>query len=300
MTSESIRANGERWRNPHISPSKLSVWLKCTAAFDFHYIRRLPRKNKVFFPQGTAVHLGVELLNQDLHAGRKTDFDYYVLKMEEVWNKEIERGGKLHDSKNNVIPVEKYEYHFNEVVRWFKIYFDAAVAGQVPGFDPTTVKETELDVMRRVIHREHGDLGVYIRGKIDWVIDLDGDVARLADLKTASTHWMGQWSATKASSQLQATAYGYAIGKPLDFSYMVIPKASAKDAPSTKLEHYRTKRNDKHYAALEDIVWNFIQQTDVLNDYENFTPFPNPDPTKYAHCGKLCDYKDACKKEYFQ
>ena len=91
MTSESIRANGERWRNPHISPSKLSVWLKCTAAFDFHYIRRLPRKNKVFFPQGTAVHLGVELLNQDLHAGRKTDFDYYVLKMEEVWNEEIER-----------------------------------------------------------------------------------------------------------------------------------------------------------------------------------------------------------------
>ena len=67
-----------------------------------------------------------------------------------------------------------------------------------------------------------------------------------------------------------------------------------------RLEHYRTKRGEKHYAALEDIVWNFIQQTDVLNDYENFTPFPNPDPTKYAHCGKLCDYKDACKKEYFQ
>ena len=43
-------------------------------------------------------------------------------------------------------------------------------------------------------------------------------------------------------------------------------------------EHDRTKRGEKHYAALEDIVWNFIQQTDVLNDYENFTPFPNPDP----------------------
>ena len=35
--------------------------------------------------------------------------------------------------------------------------------------------------------------------------------------------------------------------------------------------------------------------SNVLNDYENFTPFPNPDPTKYAHCGKLCDYKDACR-----
>ena len=49
-----------------------------------------------------------------------------------------------------------------------------------------------------LVHPVHGDLGVFIRGKIDWVIDLEGDVARLADLKTASTHWMGQWSDTKA------------------------------------------------------------------------------------------------------
>lgn len=298
-TSESFRANGERWQNTHISPSKLNVWLRCPASFYFHYIRRLPRQNKVFFPQGTAVHLGVELLNNDLNAGKTPDYDFYVMKMEEVWDDEINRGGKLHDSKGNPIPVEKHAYHFSEVERWFKIYYDAAVAGQVPDFDPASVKETELDVMRRVVHPVHGDLGVFIRGKIDWVIDLEGDVARLADLKTASTHWMGQWSETKASAQLQATAYGYAIGKPLDFSYMVIPKASAKEAPSTRLEHYRTKRGEGHYARLEDLVWNFVQQTDVLNDYENFVPYANPEPSKYSHCGKLCDYKDACKKEFF-
>ena len=146
------------------------------------------------------------------------------------------------------------------------------------------------------VHPVHGDLGVFIRGKIDWVIDLEGDVARLADLKTASTHWMGQWSDTKASSQLQATAYGYAIGKPLDFSYVVIPKADAKSAPSTKVEHYRTQRGETHYAGLEDPMWNFIQQTDVLNNYANFVPYANPDPSKYSHCNKLCDYK-GCVQE---
>ncbi|MBU02552.1 MAG: hypothetical protein CME55_04585 [Halieaceae bacterium] len=299
-TNESIRANGKRWQNNHISPSKLNVWLKCPAAFWFHYIKRLPRKNKVFFPQGTAVHFGVEILNKDLNMGKTPDYDYYVLKMEEVWNEEIERGGELFDSKDNEIAPSRYAYHFNEVERWFKIYFDAAKRGAVPDFDPASVIETELDVMRRVIHPVHGDLGVFIRGKIDWVIDLESDVARLADLKTASTHWMGQWSETKASSQLQATAYGYAVGKDLDFSYMVIPKASAKDAPSTRLEHYRTKRGATQYAKLEDLIYNFVQQTDVLNNYEGFVPYPNPDPSKYKHCNKLCDYKAACQKEFFE
>ena len=53
----------------------------------------------------------------------------------------------------------------NEVERWFKIYFDAAERGAVPDFDPTSVIETELDVMRRVIHPVHGTL-VFIRGKL--------------------------------------------------------------------------------------------------------------------------------------
>lgn len=299
MSEQPIRAAEEPWRINHISPSKLAVWLKCPASFYFHYIRRLPRHNKVYFPQGTAVHLGVELLNQDLNAGREPDYDYYVVKMEEIWQYELDKGGPLYDSKGNVIPPSKYDFHFAEVERWFKIYFASALAGNIPDFDATCVKETELDIMRRVVHPVHGDLGVFIRGKIDWVIDLEGDVARLADLKTASTHWMGQWSDTKASSQLQATAYGYAIGKPLDFSYVVIPKADAKSASSTKVEHYRTQRGETHYAGLEDLMWNFIQQTDVLNNYANFVPYANPDPSKYSHCNKLCDYKDACKKEFF-
>ena len=46
-------------------------------------------------------------------------------------------------------------------------------------------------------------------------------------------------------------------------------------------------------------MWNFIQQTDVLNNYANFVPYANPDPSKYSHCNKLCDYKDACKKSSF-
>ncbi len=300
MTSEPVRSNGMRWDNTQISPSKLGLWMKCPAAFYFNYIKRIQRDAKVFFPQGTAVHYGVELLNQDLAKGTPGDEEYYAIKMDDVWQDELhQNNGKFFDFKGNLLTPEQLEYHFNETVRWFGMYYRAARTGAIPDFDATTVKETELDLMREVIHYEHGPLGVSVRGKIDWVIDLDGPVARLADLKTASTSWMARWGTGKADGQLQATAYGYASGKPLDFSYVVIPKAAAKDAASTPIEHYRTQRDEKHYRVFEDTMLNFVRQTDVLNNYDGFIPFPNPEPSQHSHCGKLCDFKAECRKEFF-
>ena len=135
--------------------------------------------------------------------------------MDDVWQDELhQNNGKFFDFKGNLLTPAQLEHSFNECARWFGMYYRAAKAGSIPDFDATSVKETELDLMREVIHPEHGPLGVSVRGKIDWVIDLDGPVARLADLKTASTSWMARWGAPKADGQLQATAYGYASGKP--------------------------------------------------------------------------------------
>ena len=59
-------ANGRRWENNHISPSKLDLWSKCSAAFWFRYVMRIRKPGKVWLPQGTAVHAGVEHLLNDL------------------------------------------------------------------------------------------------------------------------------------------------------------------------------------------------------------------------------------------
>ena len=64
----------------------------------------------------------------------------------------------------------------------------------------------------------------FVRGYIDWVVDVDGPVAKLADLKTANPNPRWGWSDNKANAQLQATAYGYLTGKTTEFDYIVIPK----------------------------------------------------------------------------
>ena len=58
-------------------------------------------------------------------------FDYYVLKMEEVWNEEIEREENSMTRRTTSSPLKNTNTTSTKSVRWFKIYFDAAVAGQV-------------------------------------------------------------------------------------------------------------------------------------------------------------------------
>jgi hypothetical protein len=246
------------------------------------------------------VHYAAELLHNDLAAGKAIDRDYYLMKMEECWLDEVEKErGEIYDNKGNLLTEKNLVFHLKEAERWFDIYFEAVKEGKIPNFDPTSVKETEIDLLREVVHPVHGPLGVNIRGKIDWVIDLDSDVAKLADLKTASTHWMGRWSKIKADAQIQATCYGYLTGKDCDFSYIIIPKVAEKDRAKAQIEHYQTKRTAKDYLALEDIVLNFIRQTDVLNNYEDFVPFCNPSPSQNTHCNRFCDFTDICYKENF-
>ena len=298
--SEMIRADGMKWKNIHLSPSKIGTWLTCTMMFYYNYIRRIPRKSKVFFPQGTVIHYAVELLQNDLAAGKEPDYDYYLMKMEECWLDELSKeGGEIYDNKGNILTTMQLSKALAECERWFTMYYMAAKNNEIPDFDPSCVKETELDIMREVVHYKHGPLGVSLRGKVDWAIDLDGPVAKLADLKTASTHWMGRWGQAKADAQLQCTTYGYITGKDTEFSYVVIPKASEKDKNTTKIEHYKTSRNKHHYMKLEDVVYNFLIQTDVLNNYEGFVPYPNPKPSATQHCDKLCDFKQICFKENF-
>jgi len=298
--SEMIRSNGMQWKLIDLSPSKLGVWITCPAKFDYQYIKRLTRQTKIFFPQGTVVHYGAEVFLKDYTVGKNLDLDYYLLKMEGCWLDEIDKArGEIYDGKGNLLTESNLKFHFKECERWFEIFFGAVVEGKIKDFDPKTVKEIELDLMREVIHYKHGPLGVNIRGRIDWAIDLEGEIAKLADLKTASTHWMGRWSSIKADAQLQATCYGYVTGKDLEFSYVIIPKVGEKDRGTAKIEHYKTTRNKRDYMILEDIVYNFIKSTDVHNNYDGFVPYPNPSPSLHKHCTKLCDFQEQCYKDYF-
>ena len=85
------KANGLRWEKNHISPSKLNLWSKCSAAFWFRYVLNIKKTGKVWLPQGSAVHAGVEHLLNDLAAGVERDKDYYQLMVEMGWDEQLEK-----------------------------------------------------------------------------------------------------------------------------------------------------------------------------------------------------------------
>ena len=85
------RADGQRWQKNHISPSKLNLWSQCSAAFWFRYVLGIKKPGKVWLPQGTAVHAGVEHLLNDLSQGITREKEYYQLMAEMAWDEQVEK-----------------------------------------------------------------------------------------------------------------------------------------------------------------------------------------------------------------
>lgn len=301
-------ANGRRWENNHISPSKLDLWSKCSAAFWFRYVMRIRKPGKVWLPQGTAVHAGVEHLLNDLSAGIQRDKEYYELMAEVAWDEQVERSnGIVYDKKGNPMNSIQVTSAIEEAKYWFNGFYDAMQDnGTIEGFDPRTVTETEVDAIREVDWGPEGGPETYIRGYIDWVVDTSGPIAKLADLKTSNPNRRWGWSDKKADGQLQATAYGYLAGKPTDFDYIIIPKeeiftaSGARKNNPTPVRPYRatTRRTEVHYEAFLNRLRAFVRDTDLHNNYADFKPWPNQKPTNYGWCDQLCDYKEECQAHF--
>ena len=270
------RANGQRWQKNHISPSKLDLWSKCSAAFGFRYVMGIRKPGKVRLPQGTAVHAGVEHLLNDLGAGVNRDKEYYELMAEMAWEEQVEKAkGIVLSKKGWEMTDSQKERAVEEAKYWFSGFYDSLKdGGTIDGFDPRTVTETEVDAIRQVEWGPEGGPETYVRGYIDWVIDVNGPVAKLADLKTSNPNPRWGWSDAKANATLQATAYGYLTGKPTEFDYIIIPKQELFTAGgATKREikpviPYRAKtvRTKLHYDAFLNRLRSFVRDTDLHND----------------------------------
>jgi len=308
------RADGLRWQANHISPSKLALWSSCSAAFWFRYILKVKKAGKVWLPQGTAVHAGVEHLLNDLNAGVTRDKEYYQLMAELAWEEQVERSkgivyAKKNDFAGNAVEMNDAQIAnaIEETKYWFDGFYNSLQdGGTIDGFDPRTVTETEVDAIRQVDWGPEGGPETYVRGYIDWVVDTSGPVAHLADLKTSNPNRRWGWSDSKADAMLQATAYGYMTGKPTEFDYIIIPKediftaGGARKATVNPVVPYRarTVRHQLHYDAFINRLRAFVRDTDLHNDYQDFKPWPNQKPTNYGWCDNMCDYKKECQAHF--
>jgi len=303
--SQLEEAGDQRWKINHISPSKLSTWSDCQLKFWFRYVQGIKTPGKVWLPQGTAVHGGVEHLLDDLLIGKEKDLEWYKLKVEEAWEQQVDRDKGVVISKQGfeMSHTEKYQA-LQEAQHWFAGFYNAIADGKsIAGFDPRTVTKTEVDAIRKVDFGTDEVMDVHVRGKIDWVVDTNGPIAKLADLKTCHPRY--GWTDLKAHAQLQATAYGYLTHKPTDFDYIAIPKediftagGKPKTVPKPVIPHRATThRSTFHYEMFERRLRQFVELSDLENEYAAFKPVPNHVPGNWGGqwCGHMCDYQEHCR-----
>jgi len=292
MSDGTEDCTGKPWTRADLSQSRIGTWKDCKLKYHFQYIERLARKNKVFFPQGQVVHYAIEKLIDDHQKGLNPPVDYYLMELETMWQTEIEKG-ELYDNKGKKLTAKQVEKALADCKRWVSNFIIAVQNGDFKDYDLKKVKAAELDIRRQI-----PGTNLYVRGKVDWVEQMNGSAAKMADLKTASTHWMGAWTQNKADIQLQATTYGWIAGIPLEFTYVVIYKTDEGKDP--KFETLVTRRDERDYVVFMNMVQAFLRDTNYQNGHDGFTPYPEPEPTKYGHCGKLCDFKDECYKRYYE
>lgn len=296
------------WQKNHISQSKLDLFNKCQLAWWFRYVQKIRSPSKLWLPQGSSVHVGVENYLDDLKKGEVKDLTNYLLFMEMYWD---ENSDDVRNKDGSVMtPEEKYRA-LRDAQYWFQGFYESATrsGNNLDGFDLTQVQGTEVEMMRKVDWGDRSGPEIYLRGKIDMVLDLDGPVAKLADLKTSSPNKSYAWTPDKARRKIQATAYGYIVGKPVEFDYLVLPKesrftkrgAEVKEPASVIPYKVTTTRSEIDYEMFLNNLHDFVQTVDLENDYAGFRPYPTGmiDP-KWgdAWCGQLCDYQEECRTKH--
>ncbi len=85
------------WQKNHISQSKLDLFNKCQLAWWFRYVQKIRSPSKLWLPQGSSVHIGVENYLDDLKKGEVKDMTHYFLLMEMYWDENADDVREYHD-----------------------------------------------------------------------------------------------------------------------------------------------------------------------------------------------------------
>lgn len=295
------------WQNNHISQSKLDLFNKCQLAWWFRYVQKIRKPSKLWLPQGSATHVGVENFLDDLKGDGVKDLTHYLLLMEMYWDENSD----LILNKDGVEMTAEEKYRaLQDAQHWFRGFYENTHKDPtIGGLDLREVTGTEVEMMRKVDWGDRDGPEIYVRGKIDMVLDLDGPVAKLADLKTSSPNKSYAWTPDKARRKIQATAYGYIVGKPVEFDYIVLPKESrftkrgndVKEPAQVVPYRVTTTRNEVDYEMFLNNLHDFVKTVDLENEYAGFRPYATGliDP-KWGNdwCGQLCDYKEECEAKH--
>jgi hypothetical protein len=251
----------------YISPSRLSLWLKCPLAFRHRYIENVLTGPTPSLFVGKVVHMCIAALYR-LRALHVCTVDELPMLVADMWKQaaEIEPCYFCDDNEE-----EKCRYQVLDLVKTYltatpiqdEMPLEVEKRYEIPLIDPKTGKT----------------LGLPLVGIVDLVLQGDGGHV-LVDFKTSATS-----STNELSHELQMTAYSYLVRQALGQkeSALEIRQLVKKKTPEVIVHRY-PPRSDKHFDRFFAVVREFMRAQEV--GIYNFRPSWT--------CSTMCEHYHAC------
>jgi len=240
------RKSGGVW--DYISPSRLSLWLRCPLAFKLRYIDgiRTPTNSNLFL--GKMVHQGLEVFYRHRQLGVELSPEDVAKRLLEGWDESVASESMRFESVQEEGMLKKQAV---DLVAMYLI--QTADAGDIP-----IAVETSMEAP--LVDPETGeDLGISLLGIVDLIVD-DSAGPTICDFKTASRSSPPH----EITHEIQLTSYAYLFRESTGDEEGKLEIRSIIKTKTPKIEfHTYQARCEKHFRRLFAVIRNYLDDLDA-------------------------------------
>ena len=252
-----------------LSASRMGLYCDCSLAYKFHYVDKLYKPSvSVHFAYGTAIHKGIEVMNQSL-ATEKMPLEDMLQAFHDCYYEEL----KKMDLEDNYFKFQLYEMGINSLEKFYNEFVDYEVIGtEIPFTVPIDGSDTHS-----------------VTGFIDAIIKRKSQLT-IVDYKTSKE----AFPKFKIDTSLQLAIYAYAFRKLLSdgtfelrkkqedyIAYYVLVKDYENYTGQIKMQ--RKKIGEKEINRVLYVCNKIIE----AEKHEIYVP-------NFNSACKYCDYKKEC------
>jgi hypothetical protein len=263
---EEEQMTGAIW--DYVSPSRLSLWMKCPLAFRRRYIEGLTTTPSPALFVGKVVHSVLAYAYRLRDVGQNCTVDDLPMLVADGWKFGMETEppyfeNEADEEKSRYQILDLVKAYFNSIPIQDEVPIAVECKYEVPLINPLTGK----------------DFGIPLLGVVDLVLKEDcGNV--ITDFKTAATSTL-----CELSHELQLTAYAYLFREATGQEEL---RCEIRQLIKTKtpkiMTHRFPRRTDEHFARFFGLIREYIDALD--KGVYNFRPSWT--------CGTMCEHYTAC------
>jgi hypothetical protein len=227
----------------YVSPSRLTLWLKCPLAFRLKYIDRVPTPMAPAAFVGRRVHEALETYYRHRQLGLAIDADQLVERLRIAWPESIESDGVKFESSADE------QFHWQQTAGLVRTYLAEVAADEPRPLAVETAAHAPL-----VDPRTGEDLGIPLVGIIDLILP-EANSAVITDFKTAARGG----DVVETLHEIQLTSYAWLYRHVARQEEAGLEIRSLIKTKTPRVESHRfAARTDAHFRRLFAVIRAYL------------------------------------------